>query len=259
MRVRIVQVERVAHRTKALILAPANGGRLPDFAPGSHVTIAVPHLSGKRRAPFSLTRPSTDTSHYQIVVHRNKSSGSVTYWLHDQAVPGDVVDISEPRCGLRLEAQAARHCLVAGGSGITAFFSHLNQLRKEYADYELHYALSSRAEGIYCAALTAQHGQRFKQYVAAEGARLQADKLLSAQTPGTHVYVVGPRRLIQSVVDAARTLRFPLRAIHWDAYVWRPDIGVDEQNGNRFATAKCDGLTRLKQPKSRVRTARAYS
>jgi ferredoxin-NADP reductase len=94
----------------------------------------------------------------------------------------------------------------------------------------MHYALRSREEGIYSAALTAQHGQRFKQYVAAEGARLRVNKLLSAQTPGTHVYVVGPRRLIQSVVDAARAGRFPLRAIHWDAYGWRPNIGVDEQH-----------------------------
>lgn len=230
MRVRIVQVERVAHRTKALVLAPANGGRLPDFAPGSHVTIAVPQVSGKRRAPLSLTGSSSDTSYYRIVVQHRKSSGSIMRWLHDQAAPPDIVDISEPRCGLRLHAQAARHCLVAGGSGITAFFSHLDQLHKERADYEMHYALRSREEGIYSAALTAQHGQRFKQYVAAEGARLRVDKLLSAQTPGTHVYVVGPRRLIQSVVDAARAGRFPLRAIHWDAYGWRPNIGVDEQH-----------------------------
>lgn len=229
MRVRIAQIFKVARGIKHLTLAPVEGQRLAPFVPGSHIKLRIPKLVGARAAAFSLTGSAQYARRYQIVVHRRRTAGSVARWLHDQAKPGDIVQVSEPRCGLELRPQATYHCLVAGGGGISAFLSHLDALRGGEKGYELHYAIRDKSDAVWCDDLQAHHGERFRQYVSTEGERLDFSHLLSAQPPGAHVYVCGPPRLIRSAVDAARRGDFPAHSIHWDAYGWDPDFGVEER------------------------------
>lgn len=229
MRVRVVRIDKIARSATYLALAPLRSQRLPPFAAGSHIRISVPKLPDAKAAPFSLTGSMDDEHEYQIVVHRKGNGESVADWLHNEAQLGDTLDVSEPKCGLRLNPEAAHHCLVAGGSGIAALFPHMAALRRQGAHYELHYAFRNEDEGIWRDALRVRHGDRVREYVATEGERLNLSRLLSAQPPGTHVYVCGPPRLIQSVVDAARHSEFPFGAIHWDAYGWQPDLEVSPE------------------------------
>jgi len=217
-----MQIDKVASRVKRLTLAPINSQALVAFAAGSHIKVGIPKLASVKPAPFSLTGSARDARHYQIIAHRRNNSGRITRWLYDEAVPGEIVEVSDPRCGLKLHPQAAHHCLVAGGSGIAAFFSHLDELRRAGHDYELHYVFRERSEGIWCDDLRAEHGERVRQYVTSEGERLDLSRLLSMQPAGTHVYVCGPPRLIQAAVNAAWWCGFPSEALHWDAYGWRP-------------------------------------
>jgi ferredoxin-NADP reductase len=238
LRVRIVQIDKVAWAMRHLMLAPINGQRLAPFVAGSHIKVEVPKFAGVKAGAFSLTGSAHDAHVYQILVRHTRNQSSVACWLHDEAKPGEIVDVSEPRCGLELYPQAAHHCLVAGGSGISAFLSHLDALHRDEDAYELHYAFKDRREGIWCDDLRACHGQRFRQYVSTEGERLDFNRLLSAQPPGAHVYVCGPPRLLQSAVDAARPSNFPAHAIHWDAYGWRPRIEGGERAGRASPARK---------------------
>lgn len=247
MHVRIVQIDKLAKGIKHLTLAPVNDYCLAPFVAGSHIRLGVPQLAGTKRAPFSLT--GWNARRYQIVVHNNNGSGPVARWLHDEARPGELVDVSEPRCGLRLHPRAMHHCLVAGGSGITAFFSHLDSLRRHGRGYELHYAFKDRSDGIWCDDLRAAHGARFRQYVSAEGEHLDLSCLLSAQPLGTHVYVCGPARFIQSAIDAARRVGFPIRAIHWDAFGWRPSMSAPGERARQASGAR--GESQFARPKAK--------
>ncbi len=229
MRVRIVQIDTLARRVKRLTLGPTTGHCLAAFAAGSHVQIALPQWARAKPTPFSLTGSAQDTHRYQIVVFRRTNAGLVTRWLHDAARAGEIVDISAPRCGLPLHPHAAHHCLVAGGSGISAFFSHLHFLHRRGHGYELHYAMKDRDAEIWCDDLLVRQGKRFTQYVSTEGQRVDFRRILSVQPPGAHVYVCGPSRLIQSAVDAARVGDFPSHAIHWDTYGWQPRLAGNDK------------------------------
>jgi ferredoxin-NADP reductase len=230
VRVRIAHIDELASHVKRLKLAPDNDDCLPPFVAGSHIQVAVPNLTDVKPAPFSLIGPPGESRCYEIVVYHTRRAGPVIRWLHDEARLGSLVSISLPRCGLELQLRATHHCLVAGGSGITAFFSHLEVLRRAGQGYQLHYTFKQRADGVWCNALLAEHNRHVRRYVSEEGERLDPTRVLSTQPPGAHVYVVGPPRLIQSVVDVARGNGFPRQAIHWDTYGWRPRVRADSES-----------------------------
>ena len=254
MRVHISQIDKVANQVKHLMLAPIAGQLLAPFVAGSHTKVGIPKPARVKSAPFSLAGSAEKGRRDQIVAHGNKNGGPVARGLPEEASPRDSSEVLEPRCSFKVHPQTAQPCLVAGGSGAAAFFSHLDALRRQAHRDERHYAFKERSEGIWCNDLRAEYGKRLRQYASTEGGRLDLSRLLSMLPAGTHAYVSGLPRLMQSGVNAVWRCRVPSQAVNWDSYGGRPsDVSTEGASrrisfaGGAWHTVRTDQTTRQRQ------------
>ena len=81
----------------------------------------------------------------------------------------------------------------------------MDELAECGAEFELHYAYHSP-----------EHADHVFSYVDSEGCALNLDELISSQPKGTHVYVCGPKPMIDAVIDCCNKHRYRDEYIHWE-------------------------------------------
>jgi ferredoxin-NADP reductase len=120
-RARIVAIRPETPDTSTFVLCPA---RPVAFVPGQSVPVRVTLGGVVHVRPYSPTgTPGAPT--LSITVKRQRG-GTVSGWLHERAVVGDLVELGDPVGDFVLPPSfPARLLFVAGGSGITAVYALL--------------------------------------------------------------------------------------------------------------------------------------
>jgi ferredoxin-NADP reductase len=192
---------------------------LPGFAPGSHVVVTAPDRGGYIRNVYTLTSDPRDLRHYSITVMRRPFGRGGSLHLHDNTRIGDRLFVRPPLNYFGISRTARRHLLIAGGIGITPFATMLGELAGSGADVELHYASRTRSQiDAFEPVFLRKYAPFVQTYVSERNERVDPLALLMRQPLGTHVYVCGPRRLIDAVVDAAKSLDWPLSSVHVESF-----------------------------------------
>ena len=118
-----------------------DGGELPDYLPGQHITLKVmAGAEGELTRAYSLTGAAAEDHRlgYSIAVRHQRGhtetgepcEGRVSGHLHRQVKVGDIVELRAPGGGFVLPLRSAHPVvLIAGGIGITPFVSLLESLR----------------------------------------------------------------------------------------------------------------------------------
>ena len=119
----------------------ADGGPLPDYLPGQHVTTHIPTLGegGTTRA-YSLTGPATeeDRRTYSISVRHQRGrsaegkefEGLMSAHIHRELKVGDVVALRSPSGTFTIPRKSRQPIVMfAGGIGITPFISYLESIK----------------------------------------------------------------------------------------------------------------------------------
>ncbi|AJY10278.1 pyridoxamine 5'-phosphate oxidase family protein [Burkholderia dolosa] len=121
---RIAQIVDEARAIRSFHFEPADGGPLPAYEAGQHLTLRIA-LPGERSAAirsYTLS-DAPGRTHYRITVKRE---GRVSAWLHDHARIGTTIDAQMPRGRFTFDAASARPAvLVSAGIGITPMFAML--------------------------------------------------------------------------------------------------------------------------------------
>jgi ferredoxin-NADP reductase len=105
-----------------------------------------------------------------------------------------------PKNHFRLDEEAERYVLIAGGIGITPILAMADRLKRLGKDYELHYAGRSRATMAFAERVLGDHGAALRLHAADEGARMDLGEILSTATgSGVQVYACGPERLLAAL------------------------------------------------------------
>ena len=124
---RVAAAERVTPDIKRFTLVCERGGELPAFSAGSHIEVTPDDDEAPAfRNAYSLVSPPHETQFYQIAVRRDDSARAKggSRHLHEQIRPGAILRITPPKNRFPLVRHATKHLLIAGGIGITPFFSH---------------------------------------------------------------------------------------------------------------------------------------
>jgi nitric oxide dioxygenase len=106
------------------VLEPADGGDLPEIAPGQYVSVFV-DLPDGRRQPRQYTVSSTAVGNrLQITVRRVRGvdgapDGQVSSYLHSQVSRGDVLEVSAPAGDFVVQPSTSPLLLASAGAGIT--------------------------------------------------------------------------------------------------------------------------------------------
>ena len=130
--------------------------------------------------------------------------------------------ISHPVNLFALDARAKKHLMIAGGIGITPFVAQIAQVANLGGRFELHYAARNAALCAYGAELQARHGRAVHLYLDDLGQAMDLPRLFATQPLGTHLYVCGPKPMINWVLGAAKAAGWPAGAVHHEEFLAPP-------------------------------------
>ena len=220
--VTVAEVVEVNDLIKRFRFVRTGGGHLPTFSGGSHVVVEMEDRGSRRLNPYSLMSDPADTSSYTISVRRDDMGRGGSLFMHRKVRPGHEMVVSYPVNLFSLDLRAKKHLMIAGGIGITPFMAMAAQLNARGEKFELHYAARSRALGAYMDFLEQRYGDRVHLYVDEEGQAIDLAGLLSRQPIGTHLYVCGPKPMLNWVLNTAGKMGWPEGAVHSEEFLGAP-------------------------------------
>lgn len=222
IRVRVAEVAPVAERIKRFRFVAEHGGPLPNFSGGAHVSVMMDDGIRRIRNPYSLISSPYTSDFYEISVLRTEDSRGGSRFMHERVKAGDELTISRPVNLFPIHQLGKKHILIAGGIGITPFMAMTQQLAGSGCRFELHYAMRSETFGAYGAHLKDLYGDRIALYRSANGERIPIAGLLEGQPLGTHLYVCGPERMIDGILEAGRSAGWPEENLHCERFLAPP-------------------------------------
>ena len=218
----VASVTPLTPAIKAFVLRPANGGDLPPFAPGAHLSVSVQTAGSSGQRAYSLVRPHDGAGSYEIAVLHEPQGAGGSAWMHGLA-PGAVLAAHPPRNDFALhkgdkdDKSGQQPLLVAGGIGITPLLCMARALAAEGHAFDFFYATRSEQATAYLDEVRALGGTVVHDGGdPARGLDLRA--LLAAPQRGRHLHVCGPRGMVQAVVDTARAQGWPEDHVHFELF-----------------------------------------
>jgi len=215
MQLRIRSITYLAEDINGYELVDPNGHDLPRFSAGSHVGV---RLGQDIWRDYSLWNDPAERARYCIAVLREAEGQGSREW-HERVRVGDIVEASAPRNNFSLAAGAMRHLLIAGGIGITPIMAMIAQLRRNRAEFRLHYCTRSPEETAFLddlAILAAQGRVKF-HYDGGDPAKgLDIAATLRECPSGTHLYYCGPAGMMATAEAASR--HWPAGTVHCEYF-----------------------------------------
>lgn len=217
--VRVSEVTPLNDLVTRFRFEPVNGGLLPTFSGGAHTVVEMKDGDLTRLNPYSLMSDPFDQTAYTISVRRDDTGRGGSLFMHTQVKVGDQMVISNPVNLFSLDLRAKKHLMIAGGIGITPFLAQIKQLDRAHGNWELHYACRSEALGSYVDYLTSTHPNDVHVYYDDQSQAIDLENLLDGQPLGTHIYVCGPKGMIEWVRGKAADLGWPRETIHYEEFL----------------------------------------
>jgi len=180
-----------------------DGGLLPTFSGGAHTVVEMKDGDITHLNPYSLMSDPMDQTAYTISVRRDDAGRGGSLFMHRNVSLGDHMTISYPVNLFSLDLRAKKHLFLAGGIGITPFLAQIKQLERFNGNWELHYACRTEALGSYVDELTSHHPNETHVYYDDQKQTIDLVNLLDGQPLGTHIYVCGPKGMIDWVRKTA--------------------------------------------------------
>ena len=214
--IRVADIEALSPTLKRLRLVSAEGGLLPTFQPGAHLSLTLPGEHGRHHNSYSLVSACDDGAAYQIIVRRVASSRGGSTFIHHALRIGDVLQVSTLNSQFTLQPLARKHLLIGGGVGITPLLSFVRELRRRGARLEVHQFAQAADVPVFEALLApfADHDVRVHPGRDA----LDLAILLGDQPLGTHLYCCGPPILLEAVQATATALGWPPTNLHSESF-----------------------------------------
>ena len=223
----VSDIVEVTDEIKRFEFQRADGHAFPPFSGGAHVVVEMDDDGTRRLNPYSLMSDPSDTATYAISVRRDDGGRGGSLYLHTKLKQGDRVRLSMPNNLFSLDRTASKHLMIAGGIGITPFLSQIKQLKAQKgrlgtagkADFELHYFTREPAKTAYLADLSDDAAVSLTTYFDNEDPDRDLTGVMARQPLGTHLYVCGPKPMIDIVINQAQSVGWPIENIHHEEFV----------------------------------------
>lgn len=218
---RVAQIVEECGVIKSFELVDPDGRPLPPFTPGAHLRVAVQVPGGLVAwRSYSIASDPADRSAYVIAVLLERRSTGGSEFMHRSVRKGEYLQVRGPDNHFPLADEAGHHILVAGGIGITPILSMARVLAPRAASYELHYSARSPEVMAFQRAVTDICGTRAKLYFdngdPARGVDLR--RLVSRRPVDHHIYVCGPRAMIEDVRRLCAEEGWSAERVHFEFF-----------------------------------------
>ena len=214
-----------------------DGGRLPAFRAGAHISVETP--SGFMRS-YSLVNDEIETYRYVVAVKRETTGRGGSLSMHAETMEGDILRVSHPSNAFALK-DAPSYLFVAGGIGITPIISMIRSLRRDNRrPYLLIYCAQTVEMTPYLDELLApgSHDNVIVHHDSAQGGRFFDFWPFLKVPDGRHLYYCGPSPMMESI--HAQSIHWPRSAVHCESFAGVSAVSVDSRpfKVRRAATAE---------------------
>lgn len=221
--VREVRQESPLIRSIRMVLA--SGEPLPAFGPGAHVKVQVPGLDEPRCYSLVQTDPHAGAfaapAEYRLGVRLDDAGGGGSRYMHALKV-GDTLEAVGPKNDFVLHeapADEPASILIAGGIGITPLASMSAALTAAGRAFAFHYCGRSREQLAFRHELAALAGDALHEHPDDDAScAFDLNAILDAASPHQHLYVCGPKGLIDAVIAAAHARHWPDAHVHFELF-----------------------------------------
>ena len=212
-------VRQLTPRVRAFELRDPNGAELPAVEAGSHLQFPMQLPDGETTIRhYSICSNPARRDAYEIAVLREDEGGGGSIAVHAQFGIGRHLHCELPQNHFRLHEDDRPALLIAGGIGITPIKAMAQALKARGNDMQMHYAGRNRPEMAFRDRLVREFGDDLTIYSSADAERLDIERLLSTAPDNAIVYVCGPGRLIDAVVDVAKGLNMDPDRIRFERF-----------------------------------------
>ena len=234
LRVRVAERIPLSDRIVELRLVDADGGLLPGFSAGAHVTLEIPGEPGQASLwrSYSLVHldpgddPSAPRKTWRLGIRLEEASTGGSRFIHEKAVPGTVLNARPPANHFPLSGTDDEVTLIAGGIGITPIVSMMTALAASRRRFTLHYTSRSGAQLAFLDEIRAVGGNHVHLYADDEPARaFSLDALFAGCRPNRPIYVCGPKGLIDAVFRAAQARGWDGSKLHSELFAVETPAG----------------------------------
>lgn len=208
----------LSQTVRALELRPAEGETFPPFTAGAHIKLHTTLGDGRPGLrSYSLINSTDQRGQYEIAVQREPNGSGGSVWVHGLAV-GDKLSIEAPENLFPLETRGATQFLIAGGIGITPILSMARELSRAGAEPELHYVCRAPERMVFREEIGAlpKATLYFDGGDPAKG--LPLAQMMQRIAPEAHVYVCGPKPLIEATLAAGRAAGIDEAHLHYEMF-----------------------------------------
>ncbi len=250
----ISRAEFVAKDIRLFEFRRNDGGELPVFTAGAHVSVCVSNGDTRK---YSLCNNPSERERYVIALKRESGGRGGSKSLVDTANTGDVLPVSAPKNDFELKDIAAGYVFIAGGIGITPVLSMVRHLRSHgRAKFKLYYLSRSREDAAFADELSAPEFRGVVKLHYDSGNPAQMFDLwpILQQARGAHLYCCGPRGLMQSVRDM--TGHWSSEALHFESFVEASATHLIEDSAFVVHLARSGGSIEVPKDKSILETLR---
>ncbi|ESS40974.1 flavohemoprotein [Burkholderia cenocepacia] len=229
---RIAKIVDAARAIRSFHFEPADGGALPAYEAGQHLTlrIALPGSDAPAIRSYTLSDAPGGTQ-YRITVKRE---GRVSAWLHDHAQAGMTLDAQMPRGRFTFDLASPRPAvLVSAGIGITPMIAMLRRaLADDTPSRRIVFVHGAReaadrpfaAELARLAAADARlslhwFDSRPQESTVARAGRIDIGQLKRVLSFDDYdFYLCGPSAFMRDLYDGLRALNVPDERIRFEAF-----------------------------------------
>ncbi|CAI8825042.1 Rieske 2Fe-2S domain-containing protein [Pseudomonas sp. IT-P176] len=213
LEVEVLQHWTTASEIVALKLAlPADGGF--SFEAGAHIDV---HTPGGLVRQYSLVNAPDEREHLVIGVKLEAQSRGGSRSMHHDLKAGERLRISAPKNNFRLVPGTAG-ILIAGGIGITPLLAMGAALQAAERPYELHYFVRSESHVAFPERLHQLRHNCIHTGLDPQQTRERLRIVLQQASAGTHLYVCGPKALIDLVSTLASEAGWSDSQVHFELF-----------------------------------------
>ncbi|CAB3788288.1 Phthalate dioxygenase reductase [Paraburkholderia caffeinitolerans] len=217
----VVASEPLTNAIRGLTFKSAGGGALPGFTAGAHIRIQTAASPDDERS-YSLINSANQSGHYEIAVKLEPNGRGGSRRMH-ALQPGERLRASLPKNDFPLHGVPHEAVLIAGGIGITPILSMARTLAASGARFQLHYACRTPGDAAFREEVAQSCGAHAHLYFdhgdPSRGMPLaQVIGGYYASGAKRHLYVCGPRPLIDAVIATARALHWPADHVHFELF-----------------------------------------
>ncbi|KAI0179584.1 PK beta-barrel-protein domain-containing protein-like protein [Hypoxylon sp. FL1284] len=180
---------------------------------GSHARLRLPN--GLLRS-YSIVSGNTNRFELGIALEDPSRGGSA--YLHNTAKEGDIVQVSRITTDVKPAGAASNHVFIVGGIGITAFLSMIEAYQNIHWETILHLALRDAANDMPFRSRIDALGDSVRLYDGSKGQRMGIPDIFASLPWNSHVYVCGPKRMMDQAMLEAKKRGLGEDEVHFEAF-----------------------------------------